>query len=215
MKKLITYLFAVGLIFSLANECYAQNKNVKKTKVKAKTQVQTKKTTVTSPFIGIYESGSAFEGEMFLSFKTESGSTVGVYIQTPATFEGGFRFLDGTMTNEALVGKKFRISFENDERIAENGKKQSVYRLTRAIGFYEGILTAANGTSLNKVSLLFKDVNAPVLFINQEKFSDDKQILLTLPDGLNYDYADKKISIFYEADDDDNFFVRDFQLSKK
>ena len=64
------------------------------------------------------------------------------------------------------------------------------------------------------MSLLFEDPKAPTLFINQNRFPDEQQILLILPEGVNYDYADKKLTFIYEANDDNEFFVRDFRVAQ-
>lgn len=206
--KRITYLFmAICLLCACSNIQGAQKQPLKKV-------TPTAKTTLKSPFIGTFKTCWGFEGELFFTFTTETGAEVGLYAATPISYEGGFHFYDGIESNPALIGKKFRISYEESTRIAASGKTESVYKLTRVLGIYEGILKGATATSLDKVSLLFDDPKAPTLFINQDRFPEEQQILLILPEGVNYDYADKKLTFIYEANDDNEFFVRDFRVAQ-
>lgn len=207
MKKITLFLIAISLFSSCSYVKSAPRQTLKKVNEPAKAIVK-------SPFIGTFKSCWGFEGELFLTFTTETGAEVGLYADTPISYEGGFLFFDGSESNPDLVGKKFRISFEESTRIAASGKTESVHTLTRVFGFYEGVLAGATAISMDKVSLLFNDAKAPLLFINQENFPDEQQILLILPEGVNYDYAEKKLTFLYEANENNQYFVRDFKVSK-
>ncbi|HNW52165.1 MAG TPA: hypothetical protein PKH79_13860 [Prolixibacteraceae bacterium] len=172
------------------------------------------KAPITSPFMGIFTKGWAFESEIFLEFINDKGTILSIYVPSPINYEGGFQFLDGTTANEALIGKTFRVSFEKDQRTDEQGKQVAVNRMTRVFGFYEGTFKSAIATSVNKVSVFFDDVNSPVLYLNQEQFSEDKYLLINTPDEPNNDYIGKKLSVFYEANDEGDFFVRDFRVKQ-